>query len=135
LRRIDRSRQKADADIGFEQSQQILVRRNLMAMVGIQSLCTQHRGKVVALLAVAPQEKTLGLEIIEGDRLLAPEAMRSAEDHVERLLKELPAVKPVPGLADRSSHGEFGVTGLEVFDDLRPGAAQDLELDVAEALS
>src|SRR5512139_1566287 len=104
-------------------------------MVGIQSLCTQHRGKVAALLAMAPQEKTLGLEIIEADRFLASEAMRSAEDHVERLFKELPAVEPVPGLADRSSHGELGVTGLEIFDDLRAGTAQDLEFDVAEALS
>src|SRR5690242_14412259 len=104
-------------------------------MVGIQSLRTQHCGKVAAFLAMAPQEKALGLEIVETDRLLAPEAMRPAEDHVERLRKELPAVEPVPGLADRRSHGELGVTGLEVFDDLRPGAAQDLELDVAEALS
>jgi hypothetical protein len=61
--------------------------------------------------------------------------MRSTENHVERLRKELPAVEPIPGLADRSSHGELGVTGLEVFDDLWPGAAQNLELDVVEALS
>src|SRR5512146_1442324 len=104
-------------------------------MVGIQSLCTQHRGKVAALLAMAPQEKTLGLEVIEADRLLASEAMRSAEDHVERLFEELPAVEPVPGLADRSSHRELGVTGLKVFDDFRPGATQDLEFDGAAALS
>src|ERR1044071_2068977 len=106
-----------------------------MAVIGIQSLCTQHRGKVVTLLAMAPQEKTLGLEIVEADLFLAPEAMCSAEDHVERLFKEPPAVEPVPGLADRSPHGELGITGLKVFDDLRPGAAQDLELDVVEALS
>src|SRR5690348_16274217 len=104
-------------------------------MVGIQSLCAQHRGKVAALFAMTAQEKTLGLEIIEVDRLLTTEAMRSAENHVERLFKEFPAVEPVPGLADRCSHGELGVAGLEVFDDLRPSAAQDLELDVAKALS
>src|SRR5678815_5271477 len=104
-------------------------------MVGIQPLRTQHCGKVAALLAMTPQKKTLGLEIIEADCFLAPEAMRSTENHVERLRKELPAVEPIPGLADRGSHGELGVTGLEVLDDLWPGAAHDLELDVAEALS
>src|SRR5512139_35949 len=104
-------------------------------MIGIEPLCTQHRGEIAALLAMAPQEKMLGLEIIEADRFLAPEAMCSVEDHVERLIKELPAVEPVPGLADRSSDGELGVAGLKVVDDLRPGATQDLELDVAEALS
>src|SRR5512143_2182453 len=61
--------------------------------------------------------------------------MRSVEDHVERLIKELPAVEPVPGLADRSSDRELGVAGLEVIDDLRPGPAQNLELDVAETFS
>src|SRR5262245_18793871 len=106
-----------------------------MAMVGVETLCTQHRGMIGAFFAMAPQEKALGLEIVKADRLLPSEAMRSAENHVERLIKELPAVQPVPGLADRSSHGELGVTGLKIFDDLRPGAAQDLELDVAEALS
>src|SRR5262245_21289716 len=84
---------------------------------------------------MTPQEKALGLEIIEADRLLPSEAMRSAEDHVERLIKEFPAVEPVPVFADRSSHGELGVAGLQVVYDLRPGAAQDLELDIAEALS
>ena len=76
LRRIDRSRQKADADIGIEQSQQILIRRNFMAMIGIEPLCTQHRGEITALLAMVPEQKTFRLEIFEADRLLTPETMR-----------------------------------------------------------
>src|SRR5581483_10288814 len=41
----------------------------------------------------------------------------------------------IPCFADRSTHGEFGIAGLEIFDDLRPGTTQDFQLDVAEALS
>ena len=126
------SRHHGDADIGFEQFDQVAFRRDFMAAIDVEPVFAKRGLHPLGVLAIVPRQQLLGAKILEVDLLARRQRMLPVDDELKVLGEQRPGVEPVPFLADFGGDAEFGFAFLEEFADLAGVAAQETEFQPVE---
>ena len=123
-------RHHGDADVGFDQLDQVALVRNLVAM--LDAVFAQVRGDAARMLAEGPTQQLLRAQIVQFDAAAAGQPMSVANDELEALGEQRPGVEPVPGLVDLGGDAELGFSLLEEIGDLAARPAQEAQFEPVE---
>ena len=107
-----------DADIGFEQLDQVAFRGDLVAALDVEPVFAQRSIHPVRMFAVVSRQQLLGPEIADVDGVAAGQGMPLVDDELEVFGEQRPGIEPVPVLADFGGDAEFGLALLQIFADL-----------------
>src|SRR5262249_60655249 len=113
-----------DAEIRFEQRDQIPFRAQLVSLVDVEIMVANERGEPFEVLAIGAPQPAFLPQIIDFDGGTRSEAGFGGEDEGEPFGEGRPAVETLPGIPEGCRDGELGAARPEKLARLRRRAGQ-----------
>lgn len=117
------NRDDADAEAGFEQCQQIVLRRQFLGDCIGNAIRFQNASQFIRHLASGVDENGLGSEILEFSPCFIRQPVHFGYNKSERLFEQWQGIKTRPGCAERTGDRQFGRSRFQVFGDFAARAS------------